>query len=349
MKRRLAALLLLAVVAAGCSRKAAERPIVEARRLETAAVERRDEAGAVEVDGTVVGRTEAILSSRLTAPVSEVRVVPGQSVRAGEVLVRLEEHEAERAVGGARAAVASARSALDLARKNLGRFERLEGRGAAATIELEKARQDEASAAAALAAAEAMLSKAEADSARAVLAAPFDAVVVEKLVSPGDLAAPGRPLVRLASARGRRVEAAPGEREAERLSPGEDVVVLLEGRSLTGRIAEIVGAVDPATRRRTVRVDLPAGVEPPVGTFARLRLPGERTSRFVAPSRAIVVRGGLELAWAVGPDGTVALRYVRTGPSAGEGLVEILSGLEAGERVVLDPPADLEAGMRAAS
>jgi multidrug efflux pump subunit AcrA (membrane-fusion protein) len=62
-----------------------------------------------------------------------------------------------------------------------------------------------------------------------------------------------------------------------------------------------------------------------------------------------VARGGLELAWAVGADGAVALRYVRTGPPAGSGLVEIRSGLEAGDRVVLDPPADLEAGTRVAS
>ncbi len=348
MKRPLTLLLLLAA-AAGCSKKAAERPAAESRKFSTATVERRDEAGAVEVDGTVVGRTEAVLSSRLAAPVAEVRAVPGQSVRAGEVLVRLEEHEADRAFDGARAAVAAASSARDIARKNQGRFERLEGRGAAAAVELEKARQDEASATTALAAAEAALSRAETDRGQAVLTAPFDAVVVEKMVSPGDLAAPGRPLVRLASAKGRRVEAAPGEREAGRLSPGEDVVVVLDGRTLTGKIAEIVGAVDPSTRRRIVRVDLPPDVEPTVGTFARLRLPGEKVPRLVAPSRAIVARGGLELAWAVGADGAVALRYVRTGPPAGEGLVEVRSGLEAGDRVVLDPPADLQAGTRVAS
>ncbi len=349
MKTILTSLILAALTAAGCARKEPERASAETRKLATAAVESRDTAAAVEVDGAVVGRTEAVIASRLADPVAEVRAVPGQSVRAGEVLVRLEERESEGAVESARAAVAAAQSSLNLARKNLGRFERLEGKGAAAAIELEKARQDEASAAAVLAEATAGLRRAEADRAQTVLVAPFDAVVVEKLVSAGDLAAPGRPLVRLASASGRRVEAAPGEREAARLSVGDEVVVVLEGKTLTGRVAEIGGAVDPATRRRPVRVDLPAGVEPAVGTFARLRLPGEKSARVVAPARAIVSRGGLEVAWAVGPDGAVALRYVRTGPAAGEGVVEIRSGLQAGETVVLDPPADLEAGTRVAS
>ncbi len=305
--------------------------------------------GAVEVDGIVIGRSEAVLASRLAAAVAEVRAVPGQAVRAGEVLVRLEQREADGAVESARAAVASAESALGLARKNLSRFERLEGRGAAAAVELERARQDEASATAALAAAEAGLRRAETDRAQAVLIAPFDAVVVEKLVSPGDLAAPGRPLVRLASAAGRRVEAAPGEERAAQLSVGDAVQVELGVRTYDGRIGEIVGAVDPVTRRRTVRVDLPGGAEPAIGAFARVRLPGPPEPRLFAPARAVVPRGGLELAWAVGPGGIVALRYVRTGPPVAGGLVEIRSGLEAGERVVVDPPADLEAGTRIAS
>jgi len=349
MKRILVALSLAALALSGCARKAQAPAVHAARALTTATVERREAPGAVEVDGTVVGRTEAALSSRLAAQVVEVRAVPGQTVRAGDVLVRLEQREADGAVESARSGVAAAESALALARKNLSRYERLEGKGAAAVVELERARQDEASASAAHAAALAALRRAETDRAQAVLVAPFDAIVIEKMVSPGDLAAPGRPLVRLASASGRRVEAAPGEEEAARLSVGDAVEVELGGKAISGRVAEIVGAVDPGTRRRVVRVDLPGGTEPAVGTFVRLRLPGPPRARIFAPARAVVARGGLELAWAVGPDGVVVLRYVRTGPAAGEGLVEIRSGLEAGDRVVLDPPADLEAGTRAAS
>ncbi len=349
--RRIAGLVALAALAlAGCSRKPeGEAASPGERKLATAAVERRDAASVVEIEGTVVGRSEAILSSRLAVPVVEVRAVPGEAARAGTVLIRLEDRESEAAVESARAAVASARSAWEIASRNRARFERLEGRGAAAAVELERARQEEAFAASAVASAQAALARAETDRAQSVLVAPFDAIVVEKMVSAGDLVAPGRPLVRLASVEGRRVEAAPGEEETARLSVGDAVPVVLGDRILEGRIVEIVGAVDPATRRRAVRVELPAGIEPPVGSFARLRLPGPSAPRLVLPARAIVTRGGLEIAWAVGDDGRVVLRYVRTGASAGPGLVEIRSGLEAGERVVLDPPEDLAAGTRAIS
>jgi RND family efflux transporter MFP subunit len=350
MKNLLASIGIVSALAAwGCGggQPEASAPAPE-RKLSTARVERADGARPIEIDGVVVGRVEAVLASRLAAQIVEVSAVPGRTVKSGTVLVRLEEREADGAVEGARASVEAARSALELARKNRSRFEKLEGRGAAAAIELDRARQAEASAAAGLASAEAALSRAVTDRAQTVLAAPFDAVVVEKMVSVGDLAGPGRPLVRVASIAGRRVEAAPSEEEAARLSPGDEVEVVIGGRSLRGRVVEIVGAVDPATRRRTIRIDLPEGTEPAVGTFARVLLPGPREPRILAPARAVVARGGLKLAWAVGSDGKAALRYVRTGPVSGD-LVEIRSGLDAGETVVLDPPADLEAGTRVRS
>lgn len=347
--KRMTFLIAAAFAAASCAKNETARgPESPVRKLETAVVASQTAPGRVEIDGVVVGRVEAVLSSRLAAPVAEVRAVPGETVRAGTVLVRLEARETDSALEGARAALGSAKASLDLASKNRARFERLAERGAAAAMELDRARQDEVGAAAAVASAEALARRAETDRGQSALAAPFDAVVVEKMVSPGDLAAPGRPLVRLASASGRRVEAAPGEAEAALLKPGDSLAIALGGRTVTGRVAEIVGAVDPSTRRRAVRVDLPAGEEPPIGSFARLILSGAATPKLLVPERAVIARGGLEIAWAVGPDGRVALRYVRTGGRAG-GSVEVRSGLEAGERVVLDPPADLEAGTRVTS
>jgi RND family efflux transporter MFP subunit len=333
------------LLAAGCARRETVPPPVAVRSLETAPVESQELPDRIEIDGVVIGRSEAVISSRLAAPVAEVLAVPGRNVRAGAVLVRLEQRETDGALEGARAALLASRSALDLARRNRARYEKLEGRQAAAAIELERAVQDETMAAATVAAALAAVRRAETDRAQTVLTAPFDAVVVEKLVSPGDLAAPGRPLVRVASVSGRRVEAGLGEQDALRLAEGASLEVVVGGRTWIGRVAEIVGAVDPSTRRRTVRVDLPAGVDPPVGSFARLLLSGPVQARLILPARAVFARGGLEMVWAVSPEGMVDLRYVRTG-SARDGRVEVRSGVAAGERVVLDPPSDLEAGTR---
>jgi RND family efflux transporter MFP subunit len=338
-----------ASLTAACARKARAPAAIPEKAFETSAVILRQAPATVELEGMVVGRQEIVLASRLAAPVTEVTAVPGQRVRAGTVLVRLEAQETEAALAGARSALAAARAAWDLASKNRQRYENLASRGAAAAIELDRARQEEAAAAASVSAAEASARRAETDREEAALAAPFDAVVVEKMVSAGDLAEPGRPLVRLASVSGRRVEAAPAEAEAASLAVGNRVEVVLASGTISGRIGEIVGAVDPATRRRTIRVDLPQGCEPAVGSFARVLLPGPTADRLLVSARGVVERGGLELAWTVEPDGGVALRYIRTGAAASDGLIEVRSGLAEGDRVVLDPPADLAAGTRVRS
>jgi RND family efflux transporter MFP subunit len=348
MSRRRRLILIAAVLAAACRRGASPAAPETPRRLATAAVAERDIATSTEIEGTVVGRSDATLASRLAATVAEVTAVPGRRVRAGEVLVRLDARESDGALEGARAALASAEEAWKIARWNEGRFARLSDRGAAAPIELEHAVAGEAQARAQVAAATAAVRRAETDRSQAVLTAPFDGVVVEKMASPGDLALPGRPLVRLASVSGRRVEAAPGEEEAARLAVGDAIEVAIAGRSVSARLSEIVGSVDHETRRRPIRVDLPEGVEPAVGSFARVRLSGPAERRLVAPAGAVREQGGLSIVWTVDPAGRAELRYVRTGRTVGE-WIEIRSGLSMGDRVVVEPPPDLASGARVAS
>jgi RND family efflux transporter MFP subunit len=349
MKKAVIAAMVASLAAAACTRQETPvRPPGSARQLATAPVERQTVKGRIEVEGIVVGRFEAVLSSRLAATVAAIPAVPGTTARAGTVLVRLEEQETRRALASARAAVDAAGRTLNLARKNRARFERLAGRGAAAAVELDRASQEEAAATAAVASADAALSRAEIDRSQTVLTAPFDAVVVERLASPGDLAGPGRPLVRIATLSGRRVEAAPAEQDAAALKPGDAVEVVVGEQIVAGRVAEIVGTVDPATRRRTLRVDMPVDFEPALGSFARVVLPGASSPKLFVPASAVVARGGLEIAWVVDREGLAALRYVRTGPRRGE-KVEVLSGLEAGERVVVRPPANLDGKTRVTS
>ena len=297
--------------------------------LKTAAVETAGGAGRIEVDGIVVGRLEAVLSSRLAAPVAGGRAPCRERLSA-----RARSSCASRAARR-RAALESARAALAaaawLARRDQeepGPLREARGRGAAAATEIDRTRQEEAAAAAAVASAEAGVRRAETDRAEAVLTAPFDAVVVEKMVSQGDLAAPGRPLVRLASLSGRRVEAAPGEEQAARLSPGDAGRGRRRGAGRDGpsrrdrrrrRSAKRDAARCASTcRRASSRRSVPSRV-----CFC----PGPPAERLLVPARAVVARGGLEIAWAVGPDGRVALRYVRTGAAAGGGTVEVRSGL----------------------
>jgi multidrug efflux pump subunit AcrA (membrane-fusion protein) len=110
-------------------------------------------------------------------------------------------------------------------------------------------------------------------------------------------------------------------------------------------IAEILPSSNPATRTVTVRVvlDNPGGALR-TGMFARLRFPGDGPASAVVPATAIVRRGPLTGVFVV--DGGVArLRWITLGHTQ-DGRVEAQTGLEAGERIVAAPPAELADGRR---
>ena len=278
--------------------------------------------------------------------------MPGQTVRAGTVLVRLEERETDGALAGSAGRASMPRSAsLALAKKNRARFERLDERGrrgrrgarpgdAGRSLGVRRGRVG------ARRCAPARGDRSRAGGAGGSLRRRRRRE--DGLAGRPGGAGPAARAARLGVGPPRRSRARRGRKRAL-VKPGDALEVVIGGRTITGRVAEIVGAVDPSTRRRTVRVDLPAGVEPPIGSFARLLLAGPAAPRLLVSERAVVARGGLEIAWAVGPDGArgAALRPDRRPRRAVRSRSARAS--QAGERVVLDPPADLEAGTRVSS
>jgi membrane fusion protein, multidrug efflux system len=155
---------------------------------------------------------------------------------------------------------------------------------------------------------------------------------------------PGRPLLTVYDPRSLRVSAVVPQSAAARLTPGQAMEVDLPGTT-AGRItpvkAQMLPTVDPATHTLELRLDLPAGL-PGVtpGMFARTWLPvaGSADARLFVPAGAVVQRAELTGVYVLGADGRALLRQVRLGRLQGD-TVEVLTGVSAGERVVLDPQA----------
>jgi RND family efflux transporter MFP subunit len=166
------------------------------------------------------------------------------------------------------------------------------------------------------------------------------------MVEVGDLAAPGRPLFVIEDTRRVKIEGQVPESAAAGLEPGDPVEVEIGGESFDAELTELLPAADPRSRTFTVRVtmDNPGG-ELRSGMFARLRLGGKTRPVVSAAADAIVSRGPLTGLFVVGDDATARLRWVTLGRSR-DGRVEVLTGLSAGERVVLAPDAALEDGRR---
>jgi RND family efflux transporter MFP subunit len=188
------------------------------------------------------------------------------------------------------------------------------------------------------------VAEAEALSGYAKIVAPFNGVVARKLADEGDLAMPGKPLLELEGRAGLRLVADVPTLLASRVLPDAKLAVRLDtlAQPITGAVAEISPAADPASRTVRVKVDLPETAGLRAGQFGRLAVPiGEAAFLFVPPP-ALVRRGQLEILF-VAADGKAQMRLVRAGKETPQG-IEILAGLAPGEAVVVEGAGNLRDG-----
>lgn len=339
--RYLSSLSLLAVLvlAAGCGPEpGAEPPELAPVSASLAAVEKVSEARTIEVFGTVQPSRQAVVSSRVSGPVTAITVSPGDVVSKGQALLQIEPDSIQGQVSQAEGALAQARAALALAEKNYNRYRELHKKNAASDVELDMARMQYDQASGAVTQAQGAVQTASSVAGEAEVTAPFNARVVEKLVEVGDMAAPGRPLVRLESRAGSQMRLSVRESDIRRVSLGQKILVSLDAQPDLGRIEgtvdEIAAAADPATHTFTVKVGLP-GRQAASGASGRGYLAGEPVERLVVPAEAVHARGGLELVVVRGAEGKSRTRAVTTGRRLADGLVEVLSGLAEGDEVLL--------------
>jgi len=330
--RTLIPLLASALILASCGGEEAperEKPLPPARvRVQEDALKKRP--AAEEVVGTVRARLRATIEAKLSGRILELPVTAGDRVRKGNLLVRLDAREVQ-------ARLEQARARLEQAGRDRRRLANLLKRHA-----VTRSRYDDAEAAYRVA--RAAVEEAETMLDHATVAAPFDGVVSAKLADVGDLAAPGKPLLVVEDPAALQVEAFVSEALIGRLHTGDTLNVTAAGlpASLPATVAEIAPAADPATRTFRVKLDLPRSSRLRIGQFVRVAVPvGEVTAPHV-PAAAVVVRGQLEMVFVV-EDARAHMRLVKTGKHTGNDL-EILSGLEGGERVAVDGAATLVDG-----
>jgi len=179
------------------------------------------------------------------------------------------------------------------------------------------------------------------------IAAPETGVVVERRVEPGNLAVPGQTLLMLDDPRHYRLEAEVGESAVGRVRLGQTVPVVVDavGRPLDARVAEVIPAADPASRSVTVKLDLPAAHGLRSGLFGRARFSAGERAVLLVPASALVERGQLTGVYVVDDRSVARLRLVTAGQRHGD-RVEILSGLNPGERVVVEGAERVTDGSR---
>ena len=283
-----------------------------------------------EVVGTVKTRQSADIEAKVSGHIVSLPVKLGQSVKEGDLLVTLATDEIEARLGQAEAA-------FHQAQIDFQRVAKLREGGAATQAEYDSATFRRESTLAAVAEARAMLSYAK-------IKSPMAGVVARKDAEVGDMAMPGRPLLRIEDPSNLRLEADVPDSVLARVKPGGTLAVCVDaiGAKLDGKVAEIAPVADPATRSVRVKLDLPTtpGLLP--GQFGRLSVQMAEAEFLVVPTAALVSRGQLEIVF-VARDGKAQMRIVRVGRQL-DGGVEILAGLAPGESVVVDGAAGLREG-----
>lgn len=319
-----------AVGAAACHDTSAEQPARAAPPEAIYEVRAESLPAVIPVEGTISARHRAEISTRLMARVSAVSAELGAPVRAGQPLIRLGTEDVAAHRARALAGVTAARAARDEAVRHAARMDTLLVQDAVAPAQRDQAHLGQAQAESQLAMAEATLTEVETAAGYARIAAPFDGVVVARSVDPGDLAAPGQPLLVIESVGPRDAVLAVPADVAAGLRAGDTLTVASrDGGRHAARVRAVAGGADPATRTVEVRASLPG--DWPTGISVTGLIPAGSRVGVTVPASAVIRRGQLTGVRVVAGDGA-ALRWVRLGRTLGD-RIEVLSGLEPGERI----------------
>ena len=285
--------------------------------------------------GTVKARESVTLTAKVSELVDAVHFESGQDVRAGAPLVTLSDRQQ-------RAALAEAQASADEAERLYRRQRELAEQQLIARAQFDNQR-------AARDAANARVAQIRAQLADRVIRAPFAGTLGIRQVSPGALIAPGTVVATLDDVSRVFVDFPLPEAQLSKVVPGRAIsgrAAAWPDRTFTGNVATVDARIDPATRSLLVRADLPNPerlLRP--GMLLEVDLPGAPREALRAPEIAVVQVGRDSFLYRAKADGSVEQVGVTLGARA-DGKVEILSGVRAGDRVVVDGTGKLRPGAK---
>lgn len=316
-----------------------------AEPLAVTKVEYREVEQTYSVEGVVEAVRQSTVSAQISGRVKEVNFDVGDTVKKGQVILRIDERETQQALAGSQAQVMQSQAALTQAQSSYERSIQLFEQKYISQSALDKAKADFEMAKAQAAASEAGESQSALAHGYAAVIAPFGGVVASRMVEMGEMVTVGKPLmVGFDPSQMRVIMNVPQYKLTE---IGAHPKVNIELTSLKRWVPAAAVTVQPSADSRThstqVRVTIPAnvkGVYP--GMFVRAHFVVGKAKKLLIPASAVVRRSEVVAVYVVDDKGEGKLRQIRLGEASGEKDVEVLVGLNPGENVALDP---IKAGM----
>jgi HlyD family secretion protein len=320
---------------AGCEKKVAETAKEQARAVSVVDVAPREIEGGLTASGALIPREDTAIFPQLNGyRVAEVLVDEGSTVKAGQPLARMDDTllraQLEQQVAlSNQQAVAAERADAEAAR-----VKGLDTRGILAQEQIDSRRFAAAAAHAQAAAQAAAVNDVKTREALMTVRAPYNGLVIERTVRPGDLSAGANPWFRIAKDSQIELAADVGEDALDKMRVGAPAeVTLADGAKVQGRVRLISPRVDAATKLGRVKISLPVRSDIRAGGFASASFLGVTRSALAVPETAVRYDANGAAVMVVGADDKVARVAVSTGQRGG-GYVELITGPPAGAHVV---------------
>lgn len=333
----LTAMILLAGLTAGCKgnteKEVAKRPEIAGVTTTPVSLSMIDEV--YEATGTVRSDRTSMVASRVMGVVTSLLVREGDTVKAGQVLLIIDDRDAVQRVRAANMAVESAKLSKSLAESTWQRYKNMYDEKALSRQEMDQIETQKKVAESEYERTVAMAQEARTYLSFTRVTAPMFGRVTEKHIDAGSMASPGMPLLVIEGGGGSYIEASVDAGLGAKVKTGMAVEAVVEtmNQPLPGTIREVFPAVDPLSRTFTIKVKL-KDARPRSGLFARIRIPVGKREAIIVPDQAIVRKGQLTGVYVVDSQGVVIYRLIRTGNTTAGG-TEILSGLTINDRAIM--------------
>jgi RND family efflux transporter MFP subunit len=352
-----------AAMMAGChGGESASRAVVQTMQARVVESQQQQVPLNVRSTGTVHARETAIVSAQVMGRIQQIMVREGDRVRAGQTLVVLDDaalrastDQAQAAVKAAQSEQIAAQTDAKLAASTMERYKQLQADKSVSPQEMDEVSRRAEAAAARLDAVRAQTdaARAQESGARTMLGftrllAPFFGIVTARMADPGTMASPGVPLLQVDQAGALQLDVSVDESAMGAVHKGMKAQVAIDGgnaTSLAGTVAEIVPAADPASHSFLIKIDLPSSSQLRAGMYGTAEFANGTRQAILIPRSAVVMRGSLTSAYILDGQGIAQLRSLTLGATQGS-LIEVLSGISSGEKLV-DAPSDRDlAGKR---
>lgn len=302
-------------------------------------------ASGVHASGQVESVETATISTRVMGQIMKINVKPGDHVKAGQVLLTINNQDMSAKGAQAKAMIAEAEAHLKSAHKDYQRFTALYEQQSASAKELDNVTLHYQAALARVEAAKQMHNEVKAMMAYTSLTAPFSGVVTQKIAEEGALASPGMPLLVIEKSGSFQVSASVAESEIGKIKLNSTVRLTIKsiGKEFDGRVSEISPSSQLSGGQYRIKVSIPEsqGKDLYAGMYATVFVPvsgeenqGEESNSILVPRSAIVTKDQLNGLYTISTNNTALLRWVRLGKVYGDD-VEVLSGLDKTDQFIV--------------